>query len=251
MFRKLITILIISFLLVLPVQAVSPIPVSNQTTLTANTDVSSNSWTVVHDSGTSGQNRGLIVWLAESGRTDQVDGVTYNGQALTLIKAFTALEIVHATAWFLADPPTGSNNLVVSYTQVLTVKTLMAVTLQDIVQSSPIDTTTQNDVPSNTSIDKELTTIIDNDILIISVSNRAVASNVTPDVGQIDLGEAVQSYRTNWSYIEKATAGAITTGYTWTTSGDADFYVISLKFIAPTPPIEEEIRKVQDIVWFD
>ncbi len=238
MFRKVITILTISFLFSLPVQAVSPTLVSDQTTTNAQISASSASWTFAHDSGTAGSNRGLIVWPGVSGGDSLVSGITYNGSAMTKLVAFTATQWLSTTVWFLADPSTGSNNVVISYTEVRVGKAASAFTLQDVVQSSPLDVTEIAGVGSGTSVTKEITTTEDSDIVINQLINHPTTSGNTPDAGQTSLGETTESLNTNWSFIEKATAGAITTGYDWTTSSAADFYVLSLKFVAPPPPVE-------------
>lgn len=69
--------------------------------------------TVVFDAGT-GADRVLLVFVSWNERTNSISGVTYNGVAMTSAGAKVTQGTLSGQLWSLANPASGSNNIVVT-----------------------------------------------------------------------------------------------------------------------------------------
>lgn len=105
-----------------------------------------------------GANELLFVVVMDSGRT--CTGVTYNGVSLTPIVTYND----GYTYWlgYLANPSTGTNNIVATMSGTGTVGGISAVSMSGVKQTSPVNTyATDGHLNDNTDRGAEITTTVD------------------------------------------------------------------------------------------
>jgi hypothetical protein len=182
-----------------------------------------------------GQNRALIVISQKLGSSTKPTTATYNGVSMTKIVDLTSSQQGSGVMYYLANPATGANDIVVNWGAASTEHIIIAFTLQDIVQSSPVDVSGQNNTAGATSLSHTITTTVDNDLLITWMGNGNVSSP-TPGGTQSTIANIDGTDGDAHSSDDpQTTAGNYTGSYSWTTSRPADIYITSLKYLAPTP----------------
>lgn len=238
------------FFLASTTQAASPTFATNGTTTINSFDTGRTSNTFTHTVPALGsdQNTALICLLGDQ-HAAATSGVSWNGVAMTEIKNFAAVQRHSYKAWYLASPTPGTNqNIVETYNESRSQGATWCFTLKDTAQSSPLDASGQSDTAGGTSLSKSITTTVDSDLVITTVNVEGSASNTVADAGQTTLGKIHKTELMDSSHIPKDTAGAITTGYSWTTSTTADLYVISIKYLAPSAVGEGEVLNRRVII---
>lgn len=180
---------------------------------------------------TSGANRVLIVMCYLNEEGDLVTGITYNGVAMTRANAFTntpgASVPTSGYIYYLANPATGANNVVISYSGNRAV-IAVAASFTGANTSSPIDQSNTvysgNDF-SSTSVSLSVTTGFANsmgiDFPIIRQSTDS-GGNLSITGGQTSVlahsfSPATGLGATAVSRESQATAGTLTQSWSWTT----------------------------------
>ena len=171
-----------------------------------------------------------------------ITGVTYNGVAM--INAGVDLLDDRMTIWYLANPATGANDVVVSYSG-SDVGNGSAVSFKGVDTSDPIGATTSQDSTSDvTSQSKQITTTTANSwVLDMIWINTSTISGLSADGSQVErsLQTANDSYDAV-STLATTTAGNYNMGWTWTTSARILQGLIEIKAGAvsgttPTPTL--------------
>lgn len=158
----------------------------------------------------SGSNRYLLVSVLDVAG-DTVTGVTYAGVPMTQLAKVAAATTRYIYMYGLANPTTGTNDIVATRTSTVSVFGYGAINLSGANQTtSPIDASATNNVTSNTpTID--LTTVADNTAVIIGASTPnnpiAASTNLTEVVGDAAFDVSIMARS---STFPKTPAGAQT-----------------------------------------
>ncbi len=135
----------------------------------------------------SGNNRLLLVGVTSQNGTDGSqklpDSVTYGGQDLTRINIVGNGYIV-TELWYLVAPPTGTNNIVITY-PTSTTASCGATSWMNVNQTTPLGTRVIYGATDVTSINKNITSAGDrvvHDFIGAKISSSAIS--VTPDTSQ-------------------------------------------------------------------
>lgn len=150
--------------------------------------------TTAFDSGT-GANRVLIVGFSnfDSNATDrQVSSVSYGGQALTKVAnsvGDNATSNARSEIWYLIDPPTGSNNIAVTFAGAndITNSDYFYAVFTGVDQSTPINDSDNHQTTGGTQDRITLTTTVDGCVLIDVNNGDQGTSNYTVGAGQTEL----------------------------------------------------------------
>lgn len=188
---------------------------------------------------TTDSNRVLIVATsteADTGHTAQtVSGITYGGVALTKVRTdyITGDTDNGSELWYLIAPATGANNVVVTMTSAVDGLFGAAMTFSGVDQTNPIDnhTGTNTANTANPSITVNITTNVDNAMVVNICHATGSATTLTADVNQTQRFNAATTgdFKSAGGTRLATTAGSYTT--TWSASPDDDMSlsVASLK----------------------
>lgn len=163
----------------------------------------------------SGSNRVLVVSVIASATGDP-SGVTYNSVALT--KAVSSNTPFNTSIWYLANPATGANNIVVSFGS-STKFGVGAISLTGCNTDSPLGITGSSEESfGDTRAIVTVTSQKNNSYLIDAM---AVNGNPTVTLGGsqtsiVSQHNAGDNYREHASYKAATTAGSFDMEYTWT-----------------------------------
>ncbi len=202
---------------------------------------SSDPWTQAITVSSTGQNRVLIVFVGRSGASGEPTGITAlkggSATAMTRIINFTAAQQSDGSMWFLDNPDTGSNSIVVTWGSAQR-GFVIGTVYQDMLQSSAsvVDTSAQTN-DGGTSISQNITTSSDGDIVIAWGAFFKLVTNLTANGSQATIATQLGGSSDNWftaTDVAQASHGTISTGFTWTTNGSEDLYTAALKFQAPS-----------------
>lgn len=220
--------------LMTPFAAFAASPTIIGTPQTGYTNGTSHTQSITVDS--TGQNRCLIVITFQGGLGSEPTSVTYNSSEMTKIVDLVGAQQIPGQMFYMADPTTGTHDIVATYAGSADSTSVIGFVLQDCAQSSPLDVSGQANSGGATSLSKEVTTTVNDDILIIWAAWNTSASSINPDAGQTDIvaDQTPPSVDYAASWEEAATAGAFTEGYSWTGSTNLDLYVAAIKYQAPT-----------------
>lgn len=133
--------------------------------------------TLAHNQNT-GSNRGLLVVVTMSNSVD-FSGCTYGGVAMTLVRnTLFSAESQRQAAYYLANPATGSNNIVVSFTgSQFNSTSIFAVSFTGV---NGVDTSNSN-IGANTPNSQSLTILANSVIYASGISSNA--QNTGYDIG--------------------------------------------------------------------
>lgn len=175
----------------------------------------------------SGSDRYLLVSVVDVAG-DTVTGVTYAGVSMTQLAKVAAATTRYTYMYGLANPTTGTNDIVASRSGTISVFGYGAINLSGANQTtSPIDASATNNVTSATpTID--LTTVADNSAVIVGAHTPnnpiAASTNLTEVVGDASFDVSIMARS---STFPKTPAGAQT--YTLTCpSGNTGLIAVSI-----------------------
>jgi len=225
----------ILFCLPFLVNAASPSRIGTDTISKSTAD---GDWTLSHTIPATGQNRGLIVVAACQGSGQSTMTITWNGTSMTEIVELTAVNRWNGLVFYLANPETGTQNLVFSCTRAANKQIFAFVfTLQDVAQSSPVDVSGQANGAEVALLSKSVTTSVNGDLILTwldHVENDALTSDGSQTrIGAVNYTTGSVDYFT-LDELPQTSAGAQSTGFSWVDVSSPDLYVVALKYLAPT-----------------
>ncbi len=172
----------------------------------------------------SGSNRILFVSLMHgSGTSDRVSGVTYNSVAMTRINRATSSN-EPCYLYYLIAPDTGANNVVVTLNTATTCRACSS-SYTGALQSGVPDSSGTNTQESGNSIQKAITTVLDNCWLVYGVSLADGTAATATGSGAVRAQETENCIGD--SNGAKTPAGSYSGGASWTTSSDACMVIAS------------------------
>jgi hypothetical protein len=169
----------------------------------------------------SGTNTLLLVQVViqAHGPADTVSSATYNGIALTRAIKDQDTSSNHGTleTWYLVNPPTGTNNVVVAIADtVAQVLHVGAISYKGVNQSTPIGATNslnQGTLVSSHSISLA-TTSAGSLVVDLCESYSATGTVITPGAGQNQRWTRTDNFPTEVDDLATTTAGTYTMSYT-------------------------------------
>ena len=156
--------------------------------------------------------------------------MTYAGTAMTLLKRATGTSAVYMyELWGLANPATGTNNVIVA--SPTSFYALNASSFTGIAQSNTLDVTAVGAATGSTSVTATGTTTQANDLLVDLIGTVSNATVFTPGSGQtlLQTGNFYSSNALATSYKTAVSAGSTSAGWTYTPSTSADEVWVALK----------------------
>ncbi len=173
----------------------------------------------------------LILWVAiacndSNQHANQTSGITYNTVAMTkLVEADSAAD-TRAELWYLINPATGNNNVVVTISSTINAVMLTALSYTGVKQIAPTIKTTTTGTAS--SVSNSITTVDDNSFCLdcISCESQPSVANTGSPTATSEKQLTNQSFQ--WSNVADkgaiTPAGSVTMGYS-NTSGNTWSYV--------------------------
>lgn len=184
----------------------------------------------------SGSNLAVIVLVGVRGANGAPSSCTQAGTTMSQLFNMTGAQQTSGLMYYLAAPTTGTNNVVCNWSP-NQAGWMVTWTFQDIVQSSPAELYGQGNTASATSLSLSTTTLTNSDAVVTWIDISTTGTSLTLGASQIQLSldrqTTVPTANLGSSYIAKATAGAITTSFSWTTATNGDIFDAGLKYIAP------------------
>lgn len=181
---------------------------------------------------TGATNSGVLVFISNRTLGD-ITGVTYNSDAM--INDVQALNnnVVGHEVWSRTAADIGNYNVVISNSQ-FRLHTTYAICLSGTDQTALVEATTSVATGFSTAVTGVATSSTDG-AWIFSGLNTQGTRTIAPDSGETELYDSDNSDgnlgQTGVSYFEKATAGAETLGWSWTTN---DNYAMMLAVAKPS-----------------
>lgn len=176
--------------------------------------------TVSTYSVTAGTNLGLVVRISflytDSGTAPSATGVTWNGVAMTSVGSFTRTASGHYSELFiLANPATGTNDLVISWTPGSTVSSLWydATSYTGVHQSTPARAGTFNSDGSNIGNPATIAfpvTTVSGDMTTTLTNPRSNGVSSTDKTARSTLVDVL------YFYSDDAVSSSSSTTHTWT-----------------------------------
>jgi len=207
------------------------------------TSASSYTLAYTNDGGT---NSGVFV-ITEQLSNGTPDSITYGGVTMTNILNLTGAQRARGYMSYLPAAVTGNQNVVVSWPGSQS-GAVNAFTLTGVEQSTAavVDVMGQADGGGGgTSLSKSVTTTVNDDLIVVWIINGPAGSAYSANSPQTVISTLDSPTGNpddfNSSYQAKATAGAITSGYTWTPAADSDLYVVALKQSTAAPAAQPAI----------
>lgn len=195
----------------------------------------------------SGTNRLLMVYAFRE-NSETVTGITYNGTAMTLATS-KAQGTSTAYAYYLINPATGANNIVVSFSGASSNCIAGAISYTGVKQSAQPDAINSSSSASATSLTTSVTTVADNAWIsgfFICLSGGSGNFSANNSFGYILQGTNSPATGVGWdgsavldTNTAIATAGATTVGAQ--TTGTANLAVLLGVSIAPVSTIAYNI----------
>lgn len=185
----------------------------------------------------SGSNTYLVVPIFES-TTDTVTGVTYNGVAMTLLApTVKGGSIWNSSLWGLANPTTGTNNVIVSRSGGSTIN-VGSISYNGVDGTSSVNATATDTQGSVTSITATLTTTVDDCWLVANfagISNLAASTGSTfrESFSGTDSSSATNTYDSGATI---GTAGSKSMTVTRGTGPSSNSFIIALAPFTATSP---------------
>ena len=196
------------------------------TSTSGKSTTSQTSLTISHEVTEDGADRGLLVFV---GVQDDVDitGVTWNGVALT--QKATIGTAPKARAFFLADPETGTHNVVISTGAGTTIGGIVH-TLLYVNQSDPFGTIASDTDTSSETASVAATSDFEQLVVDFMVKDYHSGEDTTIGAGQtlLEDEEDIEDDISIYSSKENGSA-SVTMSWTWTNDVDSSILAVPIK----------------------
>lgn len=164
-----------------------------------------------------------------------ITGVTYNGVALTKAVDFDnsvgGSDRINVEIWYLVNPASGSNNVVVSTYGAVQSLVYGAIVLSGVSTASPIDAVGTGATASSNSPSSTVTTTAANSLVIDSVMGDGAGLVLTVDGSQTQRWNTTSSSRTGVGSTEAAaSAGAVSMDWTASIVSNPPWAAVSAAF---------------------
>lgn len=162
--------------------------------------------------------------------TTTINSVTYAGQSLTSIRFDETTTKARTELWYLIDPPSGTDNIVITPNKNEKV-VAGGVSFNGVHQTNPIGTHNgANDSSATTNPSVELTTTVD-DVLIVDVVSTTFGP-MTPGASQTERWDLIRNpLRGSGSTKQTSSAGSYT--MSWTNDGGLNEWAMSAVALRP------------------
>ena len=166
-----------------------------------------------------GTDRLLVVGVAMTDPTNTIASITYNGVALTKIREEVNTNDNLVSLWYLTNPASGANTILVTVNTSFTNGVGMAVSLTGVDQTSPLDANNGTSADLANSVSVDVTTVADNCWVVDVVIAKTGGGTFTVGAGQTSRAtvESVSADRGMSTEGPKTPAGAVT--MSWDESG--------------------------------
>lgn len=218
--------------------AAAPSASTGQTTVTSTYSASQSTWTVGYTMPSNSDTNICLIAIIQGHAFAGLGTIdaTYNGVSMTrVIDMAPALTYGYSVFYMATSTPGIAHNVVYTFnTGARTYGKTWIKTYQNCAQSSPIDVSDQTSSAGVTALNKSLTTTLNDDLVIGTLSTAdTLETNLLGNNPQTDLAVLNDGLSlAGTTELVQATAGTVNTGYTWTTSVSADYYVWALKGVA-------------------
>lgn len=169
--------------------------------------------------------------LVATNQAQNVDGITYNGVAMTQISALTSAT-QKSWVYYLASPTTGTNNISVDFSAACSYLHMAAVGYSGADTASPVGATQTYYSNSLTStLNGSLTTTADNSFILDFIAAGGDGDTTTAGSSQTQRSYQSSGFQTSAWELSVPTAGATTTNYTLNGTNDYTYSrtVVELK----------------------
>jgi hypothetical protein len=188
-------------------------------------------WAYTHPAGYT--DTGLIVAVSAydpGSSTDRVvTGITYNGDALTKLDSHNGVTLdANQEMWYLANPDTGTNNIVISMTGVTDNVDSAAASIINVHATQP-DATNSDEVLLTATPSLSVTTVVDRSV-VFGLCNSNVNNGTLPSGAGHSLIEQFAGTYSAFSMTPvKTPAGSVNLAYTNGTTDDFEIVLTSLQ----------------------
>jgi hypothetical protein len=169
----------------------------------------------------------LIVGVAINNTSRQtVSSVTYGGVSMTQVPGGTATQgtLARAELWYLTNPPTGANDVVVTFSA-NAISRAGAISFTGVNQATPLGTANgANNRTSTATVDVSSAT---NEVVVDVVAMESTSATISAGANQ-NLGFDSDAGSTNIRAGGSYEAGAGTVTMSWTISSSKDWAIVAV-----------------------
>lgn len=222
--------------------------IANEATAQANSDGYVNSLTLAIDCTET--NRGVVTMVATRDMSF-VSGATHNGDAMTLATTSNNVNVAGVRAYYRTGADSGNNNVVVDLGSNYKLLSMFNVCLSGTDQTDMVEANNPIATGYGASVTGSVTTITDGAWVLSGINTQGTRA-LTPDSGETEINDTDHSDGNlgefGVSYIERASAGSETMGWSWTPDDNHAMLLIVVKPSAGSTPAASS---VDGLIWFD
>lgn len=201
--------------------------------------------TISHTVSSNLSNRGILVGIGANDPTTAdliVNSVTYNGVNLTsLVTQLSTENDERVYWWFLENPATGANNLVVTWAGTVTDGNVHIVTLGNVLQSGQPDDADGTVDDASTTFSVTTTPVTDRSMVFSFCATNDFGS-VSPSSPQVQLASTNSGFWVTSYTNPTSPAGSVTHNYTNGNTDDSTLVAVAIKkFTSATTAIKDII----------
>ena len=186
---------------------------------------------------TSGTNRGLVVGVGlqkTGGVTDVLTGITYGGTAMTYIDKYQVSSVGYDYFYYLANPATGANNVVISLSSAVTYIFSCCASYAGVSQTGMLDNSSRDQTASGSSLTTSVTSVADNCWNVLYVF--AARSDITAGTGSTNRATDANASNIMDSNSAKTPEGSYSMSASWSSSAAVQFQASIAPYVAASGP---------------
>lgn len=168
-----------------------------------------------------------------------VNSVTYGGQNLTKLVEKDSDPTIETNdeIWILLSPPTGANNIIVTYSGTVTEYNVHAVTLGNVLQSGQPDATATDLDTATTTPAIAITTVTNRSFVFSRANFNNIGSGSVS--GHIPIASTATGFWVSGYSGPKTPAGAVTHTYSVGLADDAGLVAVAIKQFVAAPAAQQ------------